>query len=283
MSKKLITVLLTVLAVMMLTGCNTDKKAVTETTEGFLNAMVNNDMEAAAQYASEDFMKSDTMKLMDPDYLADAFYASMGVEKDDIDENAQKAVDEYVHNVVNKAYKSYEIVDTNIQDETASVTVQITLGYDPDASSGVSDETLELIREYQSDHYDELIEIYKEDGEKAMYNKIYSDLIPIVIGKMQEALENSATSEEKTILTLQKTDKKWLITNLEEKRPAANTAVTAEEAAAAVSTSDETEYASEEMTSDEYAAESATSDEYASESASTGDTAETAAEEETSH
>ena len=177
MSKRLITVLLTVLAVMMLTGCNTDKKAVTETTEGFLNAMVNNDMEAAAQYASEDFMKSDTMKLMDPDYLADAFYASMGVEKDDIDENAQKAVDEYVHNVVNKAYKSYEIVDTNIQDETASVTVQITLGYDPDASSGVSDETLELIREYQSDHYDELIEIYKEDGEKAMYNKIYSERI----------------------------------------------------------------------------------------------------------
>ena len=50
---------------------------------------------------------------------------------------------------------------------------------------------------------------------------------------MQEALENSATSDEKTILTLVKTDGKWLITDLEENRPGADTADTSEEAAAA--------------------------------------------------
>ena len=284
MSRKLVTVLVTVFTVMLLTGCNTDKKAVTETVEGFLNAMVSNDMEAASQYATEEFMNSDTIKLMDPNYLADTFYAAMNVQKEDMGEEAQNAVNEYVKNVVDKAYKSFEIQDVKVQeDDTAAVTAKIILGYNPESSSSVPAETVDVVNEYQTEHYDELISIYTEEGEKAMYKKIYNDLIPIVIGKMQEALENSATSEEKTILTLQKTDKKWLITNLEEKRPAANTAVTAEEAAAAVSTSDETEYASEEMTSDEYAAESATSDEYASESASTGDTAETAAEEETSH
>ena len=75
MSRRLISVLVTVFTVMLFaTGCNSDQKAVTESVEGFLNAMVANDMEKASQYATEDFMKSDTMKLMQPDYLADTFY-----------------------------------------------------------------------------------------------------------------------------------------------------------------------------------------------------------------
>ena len=211
MSKKLITVLLTVLTVLILTGCNTDKKAVTETAEGFLNAMVSNDMKAASQFATEDFMNSKTMKLMDPEYLADTFYAAMGVEKEDMGEEAQKAVDEYVRKVISKAYKSFEIQDTKVMEETAAVTAKITLGYDPGASSGQSEETLDLIKQYQSEHYDELIAIYKDEGEKAMYKKMYNDLIPIVIGRMQEELENGAPSDEKTVLSLAKIDKKWLV------------------------------------------------------------------------
>ena len=283
MSKKLITVLLTVLTVLILTGCNTDKKAVTETAEGFLNAMVSNDMKAASQFATEDFMNSKTMKLMDPEYLADTFYAAMGVEKEDMGEEAQKAVDEYVRKVISKAYKSFEIQDTKVMEETASVTAKITLGYDPGASSGQSEETLDLIKQYQSEHYDELIAIYKDEGEKAMYKKMYNDLIPIVIGRMQEELENSAPSDEKTVLSLAKIDKKWLVTDLEENRPQAAGAQAEEEAAAAVSTAAGSEYASEDITSQEHADEGLTADEQAQagisseenaeEGSSTGDTA----------
>ena len=146
MSRRLISVLVTVFTVMLFaTGCNSDQKAVTESVEGFLNAMVANDMEKASQYATEDFMKSDTMKLMQPDYLADTFYSAMGIEKDDLDEKAQNAVNEYVKNVVDKAYKSFEIQDIKVQEETAAVTARITLGYNPDASSNVSDDTGDLI------------------------------------------------------------------------------------------------------------------------------------------
>ena len=192
MSRRLISVLVTVFTVMLFaTGCNSDQKAVTESVEGFLNAMVANDMEKASQYATEDFMKSDTMKLMQPDYLADTFY---------------------------------------VQEETAAVTARITLGYNPDASSNVSDDTGDLINAYQTEHYDELITIYTEEGEKAMNKKIYNDLIPIVISKMQEALESSEPSEEKTILSLVKKDGKWLVTDLEENRPGAAAGDTAAEA-----------------------------------------------------
>jgi hypothetical protein len=240
MSKRLVTVLVTVVTVMLLvTGCNSDQKAVTETVEGFLNAMVANDMETASQYATEEFMNSDTMKLMQPDYLADIFYETLAVEKDDLGEEAQNAVNEYVKNVVDKAYKSFEIQDIKIQEETAAVTAKITLGYNPEASSGVSEDTNALVSEYQTEHYDELVAVFTEEGEKAMYKKIYNDLIPIIIGKMQEALESGEPSEEKTILSLVKTDGKWLITDLEENRPGAAAGSTAEEAAAAEATTQE--------------------------------------------
>ena len=146
MSKRLITVLVTVFTVMLLTGCNSDKKAVTETVDGFLNAMVANDMEKASQYATEEFMKSDTMKMMDPEYLADTFYAAMGIGKDDLDVEAQNAVNEYVKKVVDKAYKSFEVQDIKVQEETAAVTARITLGYNPPGS--LSDIIPRLLRTY---------------------------------------------------------------------------------------------------------------------------------------
>ncbi len=279
MGKRLITVLVTVFTVMLLTGCNADNKAVTQVAEGFLNAMVNNDMQAAAQYATEDFMKSETMKMMDPEYLADSFYAAMNVDKEDLDEQAQNAVNEYVKKVVEKAYKSFEIQDVKIQESSAAVTTKIILGYNPESSSVVSDEMVELVSDYQTEHYDELIEIYTEEGEVAMNKKIYNDLIPIVIGKMQEALENSSASEEKTILTLAKQDGKWLVTALEENRPGADTGA-AEESAAAVSTAQDAEHAADaESTSKEAAGEESTSEETAAESASEENTSEENAQE----
>lgn len=273
MGKKLITVLLTVLTVMILTGCNADKKAVTQTAEGFLNAMVENDTEAAAQYATEDFMNSKTMKLMDPEYLADTFYAAMGVQKEDMNEEAQKAVDEYVRKVISKAYESFEIDEMKVQEETATVTAKITLGYDPEASSKLSDETLDLIGQYQTENYDELMAIYTAEGNNAMYRKLYNDLIPIIIGKMQEALESSEPSDEKTVLSLAKIDKKWLVTGLEENRPqAAGAGTTEEDAPAAAATAADSENAAEDRTADEHAAEGLTENEYAREGGTAGNT-----------
>ena len=233
MSKKWITVMLTAFSVLMLAGCGMNKKAVTETADSFLTAIVNNDKETAAQFASEDFMKSEAMQFMDPQHLSESFYAAMGIDKEELDEEAVKAVDAYVDELVTRAYQSYEIQDVKVQKDTASVTARITLGYDPDASSAISEETQELIDQYQKEHYDELVNVYIEEGEKAMYKKLYNDLIPIVIGKLHEQIESGGTSEEKTVLTLSKIEKTWIVTALEENRPSAAEAVSAQEAAAA--------------------------------------------------
>ena len=281
MSKKWITVMLTAFSVLMLAGCGMNKKAVTETADSFLTAIVNNDKETAAQFASEDFMKSEAMQFMDPQHLSESFYAAMGIDKEELDEEAVKAVDAYVDELVTRAYQSYEIQDVKVQKDTASVTARITLGYDPDASSAISEETQELIDQYQKEHYDELVNVYIEEGEKAMYKKLYNDLIPIVIGKLHEQIESGGTSEEKTVLTLSKIEKTWIVTALEENRPSAAEAVSAQEAAAAEDAGQDStshENAEAGSTEAEYAVEGSASAEYAG----TGNTAAEIADEEES-
>lgn len=281
MSKKWITVMLTAFSVLMLAGCGMNKKAVTETADSFLTAIVNNDKETAAQFASEDFMKSEAMQFMDPQHLSESFYTAMGIDKEELDEEAVKAVDAYVDELVTRAYQSYEIQDVKVQKDTASVTARITLGYDPDASSAISEETQELIDQYQKEHYDELVNVYIEEGEKAMYKKLYNDLIPIVIGKLHEQIESGGTSEEKTVLTLSKIEKTWIVTALEENRPSAAEAVSAQEAAAAEDAGQDStaaENAEAGSTEAEYAVEGSASAEYAG----TGNTAAEIADEEES-
>ena len=97
-----------------------------------------------------------------------------------------------------------------------------------------------------------------------MYKKLYSDLIPIVIGKMKEQLESGETAEEKTILSLEKIDKTWLVTDLEENRGGSAPAGTIEESSAAATTSSES---AQEGSTPEQAAEFSTqqASEYATE------------------
>ena len=115
-----------------------------------------------------------------------------------------------------------------------------------------------------------------------MNKKLYSDLIPIIIGDMQKRLEEASPAEEKTILSLEKIGGKWLVTDLVENRPQPEAAQepgtgetaqessaqgdsaqepAAEESAAAGTTSGSEEYADEGITDTESAQDSSTLDE----------------------
>ena len=88
MKRRLFSLVITVFAVMLLTGCNSDQKDVTAAAEGFLDAIVKNDREAASEYATEEFMKSDEMMLMDPQYLTDALKKTNALQLESDRENA---------------------------------------------------------------------------------------------------------------------------------------------------------------------------------------------------
>lgn len=213
--KKLLVWAMTVIAVtVMLTGCNSEQKAVQETTEKFLQALVDSDLDVLAECSTPELMQSDEMKLLDKENLANSFYEAIGVEKENLSEEAVKAVDIYVDRVVDSVYKDYKVGDIKIQGDTASVTTEITLGFDPNEESSLSDSTMEEIEKYRTEHYDELVDLYVEQGEKALYQKIYDDLIPIIVTKMEEELAGSNDTVESTILTLKKIDGVWKVTEL---------------------------------------------------------------------
>lgn len=242
-------------AAVLLTGCGADQKEVRETTESFMQALVDSDLETAKQYATKELIASEEMRLLDKENLETSFYDAIGVKRESLGEEAQKAVSEYVSDVVDKAYQSYEIGDIKIQGDTASVTTKVTLGFDPDAESNLAETAQEEINSYQTENYEDLVNVYIEEGETALYNKLYNDLLPIIAAKMKDELDNSSSKEESTILTLKKTDEGWKVTQLqeavtdaEEGDAAQETASTSQAADAAQETASTSQAAEEEET-----------------------------------
>ena len=242
-------------AAVLLTGCGADQKEVRETTESFMQALVDSDLETAKQYATKELIASEEMRLLDKENLETSFYDAIGVKRESLGEEAQKAVSEYVSDVVDKAYQSYEIGDIKIQGDTASVTTKVTLGFDPDAESNLAETAQEEINSYQTENYEDLVNVYIEEGETALYNKLYNDLLPIIAAKMKDELDNSSSKEESTILTLKKTDEGWKVTQLqeavtdaEESDAAQETASTSQAADAAQETASTSQAAEEEET-----------------------------------
>ena len=242
-------------AAVLLTGCGADQKEVRETTESFMQALVDSDLETAKQYATKELIASEEMRLLDKENLETSFYDAIGVKRESLGEEAQKAVSEYVSDVVDKAYQSYEIGDIKIQGDTASVTTKVTLGFDPDAESNLAETAQEEINSYQTENYEDLVNVYIEEGETALYNKLYNDLLPIIAAKMKDELDNSSSKEESTILTLKNTDEGWKVTQLqeavtdaEESDAAQETASTSQAADAAQETASTSQAAEEEET-----------------------------------
>ena len=155
-------------AAVLLTGCGADQKEVRETTERFMQALVDSDLETAKQYATKELIASEEMRLLDKENLETSFYDAIGVKRESLGEEAQKAVSEYVSDVVDKAYQSYEIGDIKIQGDTASVTTKVTLGFDPDAESNLAETAQEEINSYQTENYEDLVNVYIEEGETAL-------------------------------------------------------------------------------------------------------------------
>ena len=219
-------------AAFLLTGCGSaDRKAVTETTENFLQALVDSDPDTAAEYATQELLESEEMKLLNKSNLEESFYQAIKVDRENLGEEAGKAVTDYVSAVVDRAYVGYEVGDVKIQKDTAYVTTRIRLGFDPDERSNLADALQDDIDAYRSENYDELVNIYVEEGEQALFNKIYNDLIPIAVSKMREDLEKSEEKTESTILTLRKIDGTWKVTELRETKENAGEGDTAAEGA----------------------------------------------------
>ncbi len=217
MKKKLMACLVIIGAISLaLTGCS--RGEAKRAAEGFLQGIIDGDMDAISNHASAELMESGELSFSDRELLAEQIYEQLSVQKDDLGEDAQTAIDDYINVLVRDVIKSYKITSVKIKDGVATVEADIVRGFDPNAElKPLEDDTVsEDIAAYQSEHYDELVEIYNKSGESAMRRELINGIVPIVLGDMTKRIEAMEDQEAVTTITVQKIEKEWKVTGFDE-------------------------------------------------------------------
>ena len=70
-----------------------------------------------------------------------------------------------------------------------------------------------LMTTYQEEHMDELISININDGNEAMMNKLFDDLMPEIMGIMKKSYDSYTPEDVNITFTLEKQNDIWMITN----------------------------------------------------------------------
>ena len=70
-----------------------------------------------------------------------------------------------------------------------------------------------IAMKYMSENQDELTEIYQNDGETAMFNKVLDDLLPDILSKYMDQVLETGEVTQNSVMTLEKQDDgSWLVT-----------------------------------------------------------------------
>lgn len=73
----------------------------------------------------------------------------------------------------------------------------------------------DLATQYVTEHQDELLKVYQEEGEAAFQIKIFDEIAPTIYKTMTDTYKKAPTKKLKSTVTLEKKDDKWIITKLD--------------------------------------------------------------------
>lgn len=224
MKKTLVILLaLAVMVLVPLTGCggasSEAEDEVRAAAETFMNAMQDGDFEAMkacsdpALYEEDGDMYSfGTIGNMD-----EIFAESLGIDisAEDLGESTKTGLQDFVDTLLDNMVTSYEIKDVSVDGDTGTASVTTTYGYDPEKMQEIDldDEVGTLATEYMKKHQTELLEIYQNDGEAAMYSKVLDDLLPDILSKyMDEVLKTGEVTQDSVLTLTKQDDGSWLVT-----------------------------------------------------------------------
>ncbi len=227
--KKILVVVMT-LAVMILiplTGCGgsgggsaapTPEDEVRAAAENFLNAMQEGDLEAMKACSDPALYEEDgdlyafgTINNMDQ-----VFAESLGMDlsAEDLGESTKAGLQDFIDTLLQNLVTSYEITDVTVADDTGTVNVTTTYGYDPEKMQDidVNDEIETMAADYMAENQDALLKIYQEDGEAAMINKVLDDMLPEILKSYTDAVLETGEVTQDSALTLTQQDGSWVVT-----------------------------------------------------------------------
>ena len=131
-------------------------------------------------------------------------------------EESQKAVLDFCTYYSNNIIQNYTLGDATVENETGTVNATVTT-YSHDALSALSSDSFKtelstLMTNYQEEHMEELISINLNEGNEAMINKVFDDLMPEIMAAMKKSYDSYSPEELNLVLTLEKQNDTWLIT-----------------------------------------------------------------------
>ena len=228
MKKALVVLMaLAVMVLVPLTGCggggdeggSAPEDEVRATAETFMNAMQEGDFEAMKACSDPALYEEDgdLYAFGTIDKMDEIFAESLGIDisADDLGESTKAGLQDFVDKLMGNLVKSYEITDVSVKDSTGTVNITTTYGYDPDKMQDIDldDEVETIAMKYMSENQDELTEIYQNDGETAMFNKVLDDLLPDILSKYMDQVLETGEVTQNSVMTLEKQDDgSWLVT-----------------------------------------------------------------------
>ena len=212
----LYTLTLLIGACLSLTGCGSDKKEILDTTETFLQAAMNCDMETLSKQCNETVLTDLGLNAISTEFTENIIYENIQVDKNALSEESQKAVLDFCTYYSNNIIQNYTLGDATVENETGTVNATVTT-YSHDALSALSSDSFKtelstLMTNYQEEHMEELISINLNEGNEAMMNKVFDDLMPEIMAAMKKSYDSYSPEELNLVLTLEKQNDTWLIT-----------------------------------------------------------------------
>ena len=198
------------------TGCGSDKKEILTTTETFLQAAMNCDMETLSKQCNETVLTDLGLNAISTEFTENIIYENIQVDKNALSEESQKAVLDFCTYYSNNIIQNYTLGDATVENETGTVNATVTT-YSHDALSALSSDSFKtelstLMTNYQEEHMEELISINLNEGNEAMMNKVFDDLMPEIMAAMKKSYDSYSPEELNLVLTLEKQNDTWLIT-----------------------------------------------------------------------
>lgn len=203
---KLAVCLLTVVGLCACSGSSTDKQETV--VKNFFDYLKAGDIDKLSSVCTSD--NSD---------LKDLTSIMTGLEAyQDVGTYGQTFVDkanDFIKNVFAEYITSYEIKSVEEDGENYTVVTQIKMrDYN---NINVNSDTQTIISNYQKEHLSELQNIYLQQGQQAMMEKIYADLATQIFDSMTEKIKTAQENDVQLTFTLTADGDNYLISKIDMK------------------------------------------------------------------
>ena len=209
--------LIVVMMALCLTGCggSSNDSAIQEAAEGVLKALQAGDIDAVTEYASEDIlMNGDLAEFRSMSEFTADMLASLGVDKENISEEAVASIDKLGESLLTGFVESYTIDEVKEEDGAGLVTCTVNFGYNADNldETEMSVEVSDLVQKYAEENIDELTKVLQDEGEEGLTNKLVSACMPMICDKISEYIAEAEGYTSTIVMKVENADDKWIVT-----------------------------------------------------------------------